>query len=107
VLEVARVNDDVSVEQYVFPSSRFIVPAIELLIIDRYLDADKDFYTSAERLHRRMENWNMQLNIWQMQPKTIQRWIVDGLDRKDWPMPKVIDDFRKRIQAQLEVLRKK
>lgn len=108
VTRVARANNKIKdTRAWRFPTVRFTISATELLITHRYLDASDDFYHSAERFHRRLTDWNEQLNGWALNREPTQQWIMNALKRKEWTVKKVIEDFRKRTVSEREGLLKR
>jgi len=67
-------------------SVRFRLIAVEMLIINRYIDASEIFYKTAEDYMDWLASVNEQLSFWQSKPKTTESWLL-----------KVNDDIKSRI----------
>lgn len=63
--------------QYI--TSRCRSSAIELLITDRYVDADERFYHSAEEIFLDAISINDQLNLWGLSPDSVEKWLLGYL----------------------------
>ena len=58
-------------------TSRFCVVAVETLIINRYIDADKTFYKTAEDYMDWLISVGDQLSAWESSPKTVEPWLLE------------------------------
>jgi hypothetical protein len=104
ITRIARRNERIKdPKNWTFVTARFRVPAIELLITNRYLDASDAFFNKAERTYRRIVRWNEQLPIWQLRPERTQRWIVRELKEKK-SLRDTISDFKKKVTEEREAL---
>lgn len=110
VTKIAHANERVKDPNgWTFTTKRFRLLALELLITDRYLDADSAFYASATNLYNRINIWNEQLPIWQLRPSRTQKWIISALGLKPprTPIKTAIANFEKRVIAERDALKKR
>ena len=56
-------------------TGRFRLVAVETLLINRYIDADKIFYVTAEKYIDRLIAVNDQLSVWESKPKSTESWL--------------------------------
>lgn len=75
VLSTTRANQKKPTER-AYSTGRFIVPAAELLIINRYIDEDQTFYKLAENYVSEMVEWCEQLNLWEYSPDDTEEWFL-------------------------------
>ena len=69
-----------------FVTSRLRLAAVEMLIIYRYVDADKTFYETAEKHMNWLTSINDQLSTWESDPDAFESWLL-----------KVHEDAKSRI----------
>jgi hypothetical protein len=56
---------------------RFVVGAVELLAVNRYLDEDTSFYESVEIYLQNLTRTNEMLNFWVSNPKGADTWLLE------------------------------
>ncbi|MBA7645077.1 hypothetical protein ES703_52830 [subsurface metagenome] len=58
-------------------TGRFRYVAVEMLIVSRYIDADKTFYNTAERYLDLLISTNDQLPAWEHEPESTESWLLE------------------------------
>ena len=59
-----------------FYTYRFGISATELLVTSRYIDEGQSFYKLAELILRELIRLNDQLNIWELSPESVEKWLL-------------------------------
>ena len=72
---------------------RFSTVAVEMLVVIRYIDADKTFYETAEEYMDTLIRFNEQLSAWEDKPKSVEDYLL----RVNEHAETVIDKFRKLV----------
>ena len=75
------------------PTHRLGYSATELLITNRYVDENYEFFTLAENYYREAIAINDQLNHWVNNPRTTAMWILNETEKKRGPDPLFGEDF--------------
>jgi hypothetical protein len=84
-----------------FSTGRFCSVAVEVLVISRYIDADKTFYELAEDYMDRLVRLNDQLTIWEDNPHSFESWFVnlsEGYKSKVDEFKELVIKHRKAIE---------
>ncbi len=81
------------------PTYRFRVPAVELLITNRYVDEDQAFFGLAEEYSSDIASMNDQLNIWEQSLSSTEKWLLQH--------GKYAEKLIKKFKAKIENARKK
>jgi len=76
-----------------FIISRFCTVAVEMLIVNRYIDADKIFYDEAEEYMDTLIRVNERLSMWEHKPN----WVEDYLSRVEEHANLTMGQFKKLI----------
>ncbi len=84
----------------IFTTDRFRLVAVEMLVINRYVDADKTFYEKAEEHMDGLISFNDQLSIWEDKPKSTEPWLLDASKGRKSRM----DNFRKLVIENKKVI---
>jgi hypothetical protein len=98
IVETFEDNEKKDQKDWGYPTTRFILSSVELLLTERYLDAGQAFYDLADAYHRRATNLNEEMNLWPINPQPIQTWMADTLrpKKKDRsPISELIAAFEK------------
>lgn len=61
----------------IIPTERFILPSLELLITNRYLDEDDNFYLWSETIYNQLWIRNDQLAVWEQAPNSTEKWLLE------------------------------
>jgi hypothetical protein len=82
-------------------TGRFRTVAVEMLVVSRYIDADKTFYDVAEDYMDTMMRLNDQLATWEINPKSFESWLlkIHGGSKLG------IDEFKKLVIEQKEAIK--
>lgn len=64
-----------------FTTAKLCTSCVDLLISQRYVDADKIFYRSAETYARLLLATNGQLQAWETSPTVTSKWFLEDKDR--------------------------
>ncbi len=75
VFEQANANQIVPAERKCV-SERLRTPAIETLLVERYLDESKNFYVLTDKYFGRVLEINHQLDSWLRQSDSTERWLL-------------------------------
>lgn len=78
-----------------YPSSRFRIITIELLITNRYVNEDQTFFKSAENCWNKLNAINEQMNNWQNFSELTEAFILKG--EKD--TKKIIEYFKSKVEV--------
>jgi len=57
-------------------TGRFCLAAVEMLIVSRYIDADKTFYEAAEKYMDELIRVNDQLPTWEVNAESFESWLL-------------------------------
>lgn len=68
-------------EGVIFVTGRFRCPAVELLIVSRYVDADEKFYETVEAYFDDLLRVDDQLSIWETSPEPTEKWLLIDSER--------------------------
>lgn len=79
-------------------TSRFRCPAVELLIVSRYVDADEEFYETAESYFDNLLQVNDQLSIWETSPKPTEKWFLKTSENFEAVMKKLHELITKHVK---------
>ena len=82
------------------PTYRFRVPAVELLITNRYVDEDQAFFKLAEEYLARIVSTNDILKIWDHRPETMEKWLLNYATT----VTKPLKEFKAKVEAAREKL---
>lgn len=63
-------------KQREYSTVRFILPSLELLVTNRYLDEDDNFYLWSETIYSDLWIRNDQLAIWEQKPDSTEKWFL-------------------------------
>lgn len=78
------------------------VAAVESLIVNRYIDAKKDFYELAEVYVGNLHATNTRLVDWPSRPSSIEPWL---LEQEKNLMP-IIKEFKKQVRKYIKATKK-
>ena len=104
VTATAKKNKEKPSERSV-PTTRLLKAAIELLVTNQYVEAETEFFETAETLLGDILAINDQLSIWEAKPNSTENWILG-----DPPMDTTgenLDSFAATVSRKLEELRKR
>lgn len=59
-----------------YATGRFRLSSVEMLIISRYINAEKTFYEAAEKYMDRLISINDQLPAWEYEPESTESWLL-------------------------------
>ena len=76
-----------------FSTGRFCTVAVEMLVISRYIDADKTFYELAETYIDSLIRLNDQLPTWETNPDLFESWFLELQEN----YKSRIDQFKKLV----------
>lgn len=88
-----------------FPTVRFRWPAVQLLIIDCYIEEDQAFFDAAERYMKSLIIMNDQLKSWEYKPDSTEVWFLDYV--KDIKVREKFIKFKGQIEKSLEKISKR
>lgn len=92
VVDGAKVNQEKPKERE-FATSRFRVPAAELLLTNRYIDEDQTFYKSVEKYVNQLVAWCDQLNLWEYSPDSTEKWFL----KREATTKKIIEEAKQQV----------
>ena len=90
-------------ENFWFPTNRFRVSAIELLITNRYIDEDESFFKLADAYLNEVISVNNQLNIWYSSPESTAKWLFT----QGPSVASLIKQLKKKVASTRETLGKR
>lgn len=93
----AKKNDETNNQVYITTLMR--LPAVELLITNRYLNANREFYLYAEKYFDHLSSVNGRLLMWPNRPKSVDRWLIRSMNKE-----KYIDVFINQIKIVIDML---
>jgi hypothetical protein len=64
-----------------FPTYRCRLPATELLVNNRYLEEDQNFYKTLETHYENMIKFNGLLAVWNANPDDVEAYIIDNMSK--------------------------
>ncbi len=76
--------------------------ALELLITDRYLDEDLEFYKKAERAQEMIVAVNAKVTFWGAYPSDIEKWVLEEHKNRG-----VLNDIKKQVLGAREKLQRR
>jgi hypothetical protein len=85
-----------------FVTRRFSSVAVEMLVVSRYIDADKTFYQVAERYMDNLITLNDQLLVWEINPLTFESWLLNvhaAMKSRTDQFKKLVIDQKNAIEA--------
>lgn len=102
IFEQANTNQIVPAERKCV-SERLRTPAVETLLVERYLDESKSFYLLADKYFGRILETNHQLDNWLRQSDPTERWLLKvkkdtlgGMDELETLVRKLRDKYKSR-----------
>lgn len=84
----------------IYVTSRFCTVALEMLVISRYIDADKTFYEITEDYMDKLIELNDQLPTWEISPDLFESWFLELQEK----FKSSIDKFKKLVIEQQKVI---
>jgi len=74
----AKANQEKKKEELrAYSTGRFQIAATELLVTNRYLDEEPEFYDSVEVYYGWLVRLNSQLNFWEPNPDGTEKWLLN------------------------------
>lgn len=102
-INIAKENLKISGEDK-FPTVRFRTMAIELLITNRYVDEEQDFFELAEQCWKFIEAINDQLRVWgSYDDFSTEEWLMGEEERAI----KLIGEFKEKVELSRNKLGKR
>jgi len=88
-----------------FPTARFMTPATELLITQRYLDVTSDLYNSASDYYFHLIAWNEQLGLWEHSPGNTETWFRTDLEKSG--VKEMFRKFKEAVEATRDTIQRR
>lgn len=102
VLDMARKNQK-KPEEREFPTHRFRVAAVELLMTNRYVDEEPRFFSLAESCANSYYAFNGQLDSWEIDPDSTEAWFL----KSEEPGKTYLRTCRNKVAAARDKLSKR
>ncbi|MFI5448324.1 MAG: hypothetical protein ACHQ03_00925 [Candidatus Bathyarchaeia archaeon] len=107
VVTTLKENKNKKPEQYTLLTLRLPNACGELLISERYLDADKNFYEWAFTYYRILTNVNEQLGAFEINKESTQIWLMDIIVTSKTPLSETVSTFKKKVVEARETVAKR
>ncbi len=85
-------------EERTFVEERFRLLATELLITQRYLDDDDQFFDDAENYFNELAIINEKLTLWEEIPEEIDEWLLEQT-KTNPTTESILRNFRQKVEA--------
>ena len=72
-----------------YATGLFRLAAVEMLVVDRYIDADETFYEAAEKYVDELIRINERLSAWPSRPDSVEPWLLE----RQKETKSIIDEF--------------
>lgn len=83
VMRNAKKNQE-NPENRSYTTSRLRCAALDLLATTRYIEEESSFYESLTEIFFLVESMNSQLNVWEHEPDSVEKWFLDTIPRLEW-----------------------
>ncbi len=85
-----------------FPTRLLNAAAVESLIVNRYIDAQKNFYELAEKYRGNLYAINTRITDWPSRPSTIEPWLL----RQGENFVPILKEFKKQVRKYINATKK-